>query len=72
LKSPWLWFDSTAAVIIDELIADDHRKASEMTVANDFADAAATDPNMLKWMVGSPPPPSKLIRFQDGSYYRFP
>jgi CubicO group peptidase (beta-lactamase class C family) len=72
LKSPWQWFDSTAAVIIDELIADDHRKAPEMTVANDFADAAATDPNMLKWMVGSPPPPSKLIRFQDGSYYRFP
>jgi CubicO group peptidase (beta-lactamase class C family) len=27
---------------------------------------------MLKWMIGSPPPPDKTIRFDDGSFYQFP
>ena len=35
-------------------------------------DARASDPITLKWMVGSPPPPDKVIRFEDGSFYRFP
>jgi len=35
-------------------------------------DAAASDPRVLKWMEGSPPPPEKTIRFADGSFYRFP
>ena len=30
------------------------------------------DPRDLAWMQGSPPPADKLIRFQDGSGYRFP
>jgi hypothetical protein len=34
--------------------------------------AEQTDPVKLGWMVGSPPPPDKLIRFADGSGYRFP
>lgn len=34
--------------------------------------AAQTDPAQLGWMVGSPPPPDKVIRFEDGSGYRFP
>lgn len=34
--------------------------------------ADATDPVKLGWMVGSPPPPDKIIRFGDGSMYRFP
>ena len=38
----------------------------------ELADAHATDPVRLGWMVGSPPPADKLIRYQDGSYYRFP
>ncbi|MGH8239451.1 MAG: serine hydrolase domain-containing protein [Steroidobacteraceae bacterium] len=38
----------------------------------DLAAARATDPNTLGWMVGSPPPPDKLIRFDDGTFYRFP
>jgi CubicO group peptidase (beta-lactamase class C family) len=37
-----------------------------------FPDAAASDPATLGWMVGSPPPPDKVIRFADGSFYRFP
>jgi hypothetical protein len=37
-----------------------------------FPDARATDPNTLGWMTGSPPPPEKLVRYDDGSFYRFP
>jgi CubicO group peptidase (beta-lactamase class C family) len=38
----------------------------------EFPDARATDPTALGWMVGSPPQPDKLIRYEDGSFYRFP
>ena len=33
---------------------------------------AASDPRSLGWMQGFPPPPDKLLRFDDGSYYNFP
>jgi CubicO group peptidase (beta-lactamase class C family) len=35
-------------------------------------DAASSDPTLLKWMVGAPPPPERLVRFADGSFTRFP
>jgi CubicO group peptidase (beta-lactamase class C family) len=35
-------------------------------------DARASDPTAMGWMVGSPPPAEKLIRFSDASFYRFP
>ncbi len=35
-------------------------------------DAAASDPRTLGWMVGSPPPEDRIIRFADGSFYEFP
>ena len=38
----------------------------------EFADSHATDPTALGWMVGSPPPADKVIRFADASFYRFP
>jgi CubicO group peptidase (beta-lactamase class C family) len=34
--------------------------------------AEQTDPVKLGWMVGSPPPPDKVVRFADGSFYSFP
>ena len=34
--------------------------------------AEQTDPVALGWMVGSPPPPDKVIRWADGSFYTFP
>jgi hypothetical protein len=37
-----------------------------------FLDAQASDPVTMGWMVGSPPPANRVIRFSDGSYYRFP
>lgn len=35
-------------------------------------DARASDPVLLGWMVGSPPPPDKRVRFDDGSSRQFP
>ncbi|AJD47110.1 6-aminohexanoate-dimer hydrolase [Isoalcanivorax pacificus W11-5] len=37
-----------------------------------FPDAIESDPARLGWMVGSPPPPDRILRFEDGSYFRFP
>ena len=38
----------------------------------EWLDAASSDPATLRWMVGSPPPPDKLIQFADGSAFQFP
>jgi CubicO group peptidase (beta-lactamase class C family) len=37
-----------------------------------FPDATASDPAKLGWMVGSPPPADRTVRFDDGSYFQFP
>lgn len=37
-----------------------------------FPDAQASDPAALGWMIGSPPPADRVVRFDDGSYFRFP
>ncbi len=37
-----------------------------------YPDAAASDPAKLGWMVGSPPPPDRIVNFADGSYFQFP
>lgn len=34
--------------------------------------AAQSDPGKLGWMVGSPPPADKIIRFTDADYFSFP
>ena len=46
--------------------------ASAADAPQAFPDANATDPVKLGWMVGSPPPADKSIRYDDGSSYRFP
>lgn len=35
-------------------------------------DARMSDPVAMGWMVGAPPPAAKMIRHEDGSYYKFP
>ena len=42
-----------------------------MTISNRL-DADTSDPIRLGWMVGSPPPDDKLIRFSDESFFKFP
>lgn len=34
--------------------------------------AQNSDPAFYKWMVGSPPPENRIIRFEDGSYFQYP
>jgi CubicO group peptidase (beta-lactamase class C family) len=46
--------------------------ASAQTTAATPLDARASDPVAMGWMVGSPPPPDKLVRFADDSWLRFP
>lgn len=43
-----------------------------MAAQGKYPDAVASDPAKLGWMVGSPPPADKQLRFDDGSYFRFP
>jgi CubicO group peptidase (beta-lactamase class C family) len=38
----------------------------------EYPDNAASDPNQLGWMEGSPPPPEKRIRFEDDRVLGFP
>ena len=45
---------------------------AQAATAAAFPDAAASDPATLKWMVGAPPPADRIIRFTDGTHYRFP
>jgi CubicO group peptidase (beta-lactamase class C family) len=46
--------------------------AIAQTAPSTLPTAEQTDPVKLGWMVGSPPPPDKVIRFADGSFYSFP
>ena len=47
-------------------------EAAQGASQDELAKARATDPIALGWMVGSPPPPDRVIRYQDGSFYKFP
>lgn len=38
----------------------------------DYLDDQASDPNLLGWMQGSPPPRDKIIRFADDNFLTFP
>jgi CubicO group peptidase (beta-lactamase class C family) len=54
------------------LLAASMCHANAQTPAPTLPTAEQTDPIKLGWMVGSPPPADKLIRFADGSGYKFP
>ncbi len=46
--------------------------ANGSIAAGDFADAAASDPNTLGLMKGSPPPPDKRVMQPDSNFFSFP
>jgi CubicO group peptidase (beta-lactamase class C family) len=60
---------STCAMLILSLVAT---SAFAQATPPPLPTAEQTDPVKLGWMVGSPPPPDKVIRFADGSFYTFP
>ena len=37
-----------------------------------YPDGAASDPKALGWMQGNPPPPDRVIRYQDDNFMTFP
>jgi CubicO group peptidase (beta-lactamase class C family) len=43
-----------------------------VTTSTTYPSAQASDPIRLGWMQGSPPPPDKVVKHADGSFYRFP
>jgi CubicO group peptidase (beta-lactamase class C family) len=49
----------------------DHLSGRTASVVSTL-DASATDPVTMGWMVGAPPPPDRLIRFSDDSWFQFP
>jgi CubicO group peptidase (beta-lactamase class C family) len=56
------------AIVFVSLMAPTAAYAAEQA----FPDAIKSDPARLGWMVGAPPPPNRVLRFDDGSYFRFP
>lgn len=58
---------SAAAVLISVLSS-----IANASTPSVFPDATASDPAKLGWMVGSPPPADRTVRFEDGSYFQFP
>jgi CubicO group peptidase (beta-lactamase class C family) len=58
---------SAAAVLISVLSS-----IANASTPSVFPDANASDPAKLGWMVGSPPPADRTVRFEDGSYFQFP
>lgn len=59
----------TSAVFLLSCLATSIACAADTKV---YPDAAASDPAKMGWMVGAPPPPDRIVRFADGSYFNFP
>ena len=61
-----------AGMVCSSLLLGTMSAQAAATTAGAFPDAQASDPARLGWMVGAPPPADRQIRFEDGSYFRFP
>lgn len=53
------------------IMALSNEKTSSQT-SERFLSAAESDPVKMGWMRGSPPPPDKVLRASDGSFFKFP
>lgn len=70
--TPHQWLNRVASLIAASLLLASHALAADKAPHQQYPDAAASDPVKLGWMVGSPPPADRILRFDDGSYFRFP
>ncbi|MEN3373519.1 serine hydrolase [Dechloromonas sp. ZS-1] len=61
-----------AGMVCSSLLLGTMSAPAAATTSGAFPDAQASDPARLGWMVGAPPPADRQIRFEDGSYFRFP
>jgi CubicO group peptidase (beta-lactamase class C family) len=66
------WFSSRATVALVVAVALAYVRFTAQSPAPHTLDARASDPVAMGWMAGSPPAPDKLIRFSDGTWFRFP
>lgn len=66
------WRRMTTQLLAAPLLAATTLAQAQQPVPPKFPDAIASDPVTLGWMVGSPPPPEKVIAFANGSFYTFP
>lgn len=64
-------FSPSAALLLTLAVAAGPAPAAEGH-PDRFPDARASDPAAMGWMRGSPPAPDRIVRFEDGSYWRFP
>lgn len=62
----------TALLLSIALLAIVLPQAAFSSAGTQFPDAKESDPATLAWMVGAPPPADKVLRFDDGTYFRFP
>ena len=60
------------SVLMLAVIALAATRLAAQTPAAAPLDARASDPVVMGWMVGSPPPRNKLVRFEDDSWPEFP
>lgn len=60
---------ATAGVCLTALSA---MAATSPSTPSALPDAAASDPAKQEWMVGSPPDEDRILRFYDGSFFKFP
>ncbi len=73
LKALFILFLSACLLVIGLHIPTMVMAQAHVPISNNSTWTAETsDPNVLGWMKGSPPPPDKIIRFDDGSYFQFP
>lgn len=66
------WLNRASGLIATSLFLAGHALAAETPLNQQYPDATASDPVKLGWMVGAPPPSNRILRFDDGSYFRFP
>lgn len=66
-----MMLSADAAVRWRNVDVSDDAEAPDPTVV-DVLDAEASDPRVMGWMQGFPPPPDKLITQPDSNYFSFP
>ncbi|KIC00889.1 6-aminohexanoate hydrolase [Flavobacterium sp. JRM] len=63
------YFYSSVLFSCSILLSSNIGNAQEKTK---YLNAEQSDPIKMGWMVGSPPPADRLVRFDDGSFFQFP
>lgn len=66
------WLKRASGLITTSVLLAVNAVAAQASPPAQYPNAAVSDPIKLGWMQGSPPPADRILRFEDGSYFRFP